>query len=457
MAEIFLATQLGREGFQKLVILKRIHSAIYADPQFRNMFIDEAHISMGLSHSNIVQILDLGVGSGRYFLVMEVVDGWDLGRVLQRAAMAETPLPRELGLHVTAEVCRALAYAHGKMDAAGERPLGIVHRDVSPQNILLSEQGEVKLTDFGIAKAMGKREQTGTGVVKGKVAFMAPEQALGKTIDARSDLYALGKIISECLLGQHAVHSVSHDTRSHGEQDFERAVRSLCSTLLSPDPADRPLSALDVSVKLRNLSMSDTVRHCTPSWTKHVSPSLIRFEPEVQRICESIVKTSTESITLPLLFHIYAIPSPTLEALARYLLLRLFRNGSLVKVWHGDVLRGKTSVLDATLPIVAGDNNLTAYAFNRDNVKSSDATLTVKGAESAAAAISRWGFPAAPYHGRLPDASRRRIQDGFAAKELRVVVATSAFGMGVDFPDIRQVIDTTDHAGGTNPYYQPSK
>ena len=201
MAEIFLAMQLGREGFQKPVILKRIHSAIYADPQFRNMFIDEAHISMGLSHSNIVQILDLGVGSGRYFLVMEVVDGWDLGRVLQRAAMAGMPLPRELGLHVTAEVCRALAYAHGKMDPAGERPLGIVHRDVSPQNILLSEQGEVKLTDFGIAKAMGKREQTGTGVVKGKVAFMAPEQALGKTIDARSDLFALGTVLYQLMVG----------------------------------------------------------------------------------------------------------------------------------------------------------------------------------------------------------------------------------------------------------------
>src|SRR5450432_3259080 len=201
MAEIFLATQMGREGFQKPVILKRIHSTIYADPQFRNMFIDEAHISMGLSHSNIVQILDLGVGNGRYFLVMEVVDGWDLGRVLQRAAAAGTPLPRELGLHVTAEVCRALAYAHGKMDATGERSLGIVHRDVSPQNILLSEQGEVKLTDFGIAKAMGKREQTGTGVVKGKVAFMSPEQALGKVIDARSDLFAVGVVLYQLMVG----------------------------------------------------------------------------------------------------------------------------------------------------------------------------------------------------------------------------------------------------------------
>jgi serine/threonine protein kinase len=201
MAEIFLATQIGREGFQKPVILKRIHSTIYADPQFRNMFIDEAHISMSLSHSNIVQILDLGVGNGRYFLVMEVVDGWDLGRVIHRAAAVGTPLPRELGLHVTAEVCRALAYAHGKMDVGGERPLGIVHRDVSPQNILLSEQGEVKLTDFGIAKAMNKREHTGTGVVKGKVAFMSPEQALGRPIDQRSDIFALGTVLYQLMAG----------------------------------------------------------------------------------------------------------------------------------------------------------------------------------------------------------------------------------------------------------------
>ena len=193
MAEIFLATQLGREGFQKPVILKRIHSTIYADPQFRNMFIDEAHISMSLAHSNIALVLDLGVAQGRYFLVLELVDGWDLGRVMQRAAQSGSPLPRELGLYICADVCRALAYAHGKTD--GMTPLGIVHRDVSPHNILLSEQGEIKLTDFGIAKAMNKREQTGTGVVKGKVAFMSPEQAMGKPIDQRSDLFSLGTVL----------------------------------------------------------------------------------------------------------------------------------------------------------------------------------------------------------------------------------------------------------------------
>jgi tRNA A-37 threonylcarbamoyl transferase component Bud32 len=157
------------------------------------MFIDEAHISMSLSHSNIAQVLDLGVSAGRYFLALELVDGWDLGRVLHRAATAGVRLPRELALHVTAEVCRALAYAHAKSE--GQNPLGIVHRDVSPHNILLSDQGEVKLTDFGIAKAMNKREHTGTGVVKGKVAFMSPEQAMGKPIDQRSDLFSLGTVL----------------------------------------------------------------------------------------------------------------------------------------------------------------------------------------------------------------------------------------------------------------------
>src|SRR5256885_7723413 len=194
MAEIFLAKQHGSEGFEKLVILKRILTAFYADEQFRNMLIDEAHISMGLHHNNIAQILDVGKSGGRFFLVMELVDGWDLGRLLQRAEAAGTPVPPGLGLYILAEVCRALSYAHAKSDLEG-RPLGIVHRDVSPHNVLINEQGEVKIIDFGVAKAMTKRDRTGAGVVKGKIAFMSPEQALGQPIDARADLYAVGILL----------------------------------------------------------------------------------------------------------------------------------------------------------------------------------------------------------------------------------------------------------------------
>jgi serine/threonine-protein kinase len=200
MAEIFLASQQGHEGFQKPVVLKRILGTIYSDPQFRNMLIDEAHISMSLTHSNIVQVLDLGLAGGRYFLVLELVDGWDLGQILQRAKAAGLPLPPELAVFVATEVCRALAYAHAKRGPDGQ-PLGIVHRDISPNNVLISEHGEVKLADFGIAKAMNKREQTGTGVVKGKVSFMSPEQALGRAIDARSDIFSLGTLLYLMLVG----------------------------------------------------------------------------------------------------------------------------------------------------------------------------------------------------------------------------------------------------------------
>jgi serine/threonine protein kinase len=193
MAEIFLATQHGAEGFEKHVVLKRILTQFSADPQFRNMLLDEGHISMSLQHSNIVQVLDLGVAGSRYFLVMELVDGWDLERILQRAHGSGMVFPPALALHVITVVCRALAYAHAKTRAG--KPLGIVHRDISPNNVLISEQGEIKLADFGIAKAQRKREQTAAGVIKGKVAYMSPEQATGTPIDRRSDIFSVGSLL----------------------------------------------------------------------------------------------------------------------------------------------------------------------------------------------------------------------------------------------------------------------
>ena len=193
MAEIFLGIQHGAEGFQKPVVLKRVLTAFSADPQFRNMFLDEAHISMSLNHSNVVQVLDLGVSRGRYFLVLELVDGWDLDKIMHRAKAASMVWPPALSLYVVAEVCRALAFAHGKHYDG--KPLGIVHRDISPNNVLISEQGEVKLADFGIAKAQRKREQTAAGVIKGKIAFMSPEQATGAAIDRRSDLFSVGSML----------------------------------------------------------------------------------------------------------------------------------------------------------------------------------------------------------------------------------------------------------------------
>jgi serine/threonine-protein kinase len=201
MAELYLGVQRGAAGFERKIVIKRVRAAYVADPATRETLVDEAHVAMSLNHSNIVQVLDLGFAAGRYFLVLELVDGWDLSVLLDRAKHADLPMPAELSLHVAAEVCRALAFAHGKTKDGA--PLGIVHRDLNPHNVLISEQGEVKLTDFGIATAKTmRRAKTLVGVVKGKLGFMSPEQARGEEVlDSRSDLFSMGCTLYQMVAG----------------------------------------------------------------------------------------------------------------------------------------------------------------------------------------------------------------------------------------------------------------
>jgi eukaryotic-like serine/threonine-protein kinase len=193
MAEIFLALQGGAEGFQKPVVLKRILPTLAADPTFVRMLVDEAHIASSLNHSNLVQVLDLGKSADQYFLALEFVDGWSLEHVRRRAQKVKLKIPLPLALYIVSALCRALAYVHTR--SRDGKPLGIVHRDVTPQNVLLSREGEVKLADFGIAKAVGRRERSVTGVIKGKFAYMSPEQATGTELDARSDLFSVGTLL----------------------------------------------------------------------------------------------------------------------------------------------------------------------------------------------------------------------------------------------------------------------
>lgn len=193
MAEIFLALQKGEQGFQKPVVLKRILPALAQDPSFVRMLVDEAHIASTLNHSNLVQVLDLGRSADQYFLVLEFVDGWSLEQVRRRAQQAKLKLPLPLALSIVSALCRGLAYVHTR-ERQG-RPLGIVHRDVTPQNVLLSQQGEVKLADFGIAKAVDKSEKSAKGVIKGKFAYMSPEQTRAAALDARSDLFSVGTVL----------------------------------------------------------------------------------------------------------------------------------------------------------------------------------------------------------------------------------------------------------------------
>jgi serine/threonine-protein kinase len=197
-AEVFLGEQQGAAGFKRPVVLKRIRPELYADSQYREMLVEEARLSMSLHHSNLVEVLDVGESGGRYFLVLELVDGWTLHQLMRRARDMGHPLPPALAVYIVGEVCRALAYAHARTDEHGV-PLNIVHRDVCPNNVLVSMHAEVKLADFGIARARTRTPITRIGMIKGKPAYMSPEQTRAEPLDARSDLFSVGTVLYNLL------------------------------------------------------------------------------------------------------------------------------------------------------------------------------------------------------------------------------------------------------------------
>jgi eukaryotic-like serine/threonine-protein kinase len=199
MAEVFLAKTAGPMGFEKQLVIKRILPHLAEDPQFVQMFLGEAKLAAHLDHPNLVQIFDFGEFEGSYFIAMEYIDGPTVRLLLQRAREQSLAIPFVLAARVVCAAAEGLAYAHEFSDAATDEPLQLVHRDVSPDNILISRSGSVKVVDFGIAKARGLSHHTQAGTIKGKVAYMAPEQLKGDVLDRRVDLYGLGVVLYELL------------------------------------------------------------------------------------------------------------------------------------------------------------------------------------------------------------------------------------------------------------------
>ncbi len=201
MAEIHLARTEGIAGFEKYVAIKMIHPNFSEDQQFVQMLIDEAKITVQLSHVNIAQTFDLGRVGSTYYITMEFVEGCDLYKLLREGAEQDIEVPIDVAAFIVKEAATGLDYAHRKRDVMGQ-PLQIVHRDVSPQNLLVSAMGEVKVIDFGIAKATMRAQETQAGVIKGKYYYMSPEQAWGEHLDSRTDIFSLGIILYELLTGQ---------------------------------------------------------------------------------------------------------------------------------------------------------------------------------------------------------------------------------------------------------------
>ncbi|MCU0697786.1 MAG: protein kinase [Myxococcaceae bacterium] len=269
MGQVLLARK-GAEGFEKLVVIKRILPHLVEDEEFFTMFVDEAKITMRLDHPNIARINEFGVENGVHFIEMEYVAGEDVRRLDKRARMANNPLPLGVILRVIADAAAGLDFAHKAKDSKGV-PLNLVHRDVSPQNVLVGFDGAVKLIDFGVAKAAGRAQHTATGILKGKFPYMSPEQADGLDLDARSDVFALGIVLWELLTGkrlfkgendlmtQRLVKACQVPPPSEVEPAVPQALDDVVLRSLAKDPNDRYADAAAFRMALEDFALAQKI------------------------------------------------------------------------------------------------------------------------------------------------------------------------------------------------------
>ncbi|MEM9069681.1 MAG: protein kinase [Myxococcota bacterium] len=263
MAETFVAIRRGPGGFEQRVCLKRVLPHLVGDKNLTRLFVDEARISATLRHGNIAQVLDFGHDGQSHYLVLELIEGIDLRKLMRSLASKNESLTTGLVVHVAQELAAALEYAHGQ---------GLVHRDISPSNILVSRAGELKLTDFGIAKALGNTGFARTGVVKGKVPYMAPEYAREGRFDPRSDLFALGVSLYEIVGGRRpfdgksdpeTIENLTLGTRpalAELSPDTNQELIHIIERCLEPAPEDRFASARALRDALAELSPPPTAR-----------------------------------------------------------------------------------------------------------------------------------------------------------------------------------------------------
>lgn len=316
MAEVFLARSTSLEGFDKVVAIKRVLPHLAANDRFVNMFLDEAKLSLHLDHANIVSVFDVGRSGQTYFIVMEYIDGTNMKRLVEGRVM-----PLELACYVMIEVCKGLVYAHEKNDSKGV-PLEIVHRDVSPPNILISREGEVKLTDFGLARAASQIESTDPGVVKGKFAYLSPEAAVGDSVDLRADIFAAGIVLWETITGRRLfqgntdletlenVRSCVVPAIHNMRPDFPASLDRILSRALAKNPADRYGSArelgrelalflVDQRVSVTSYDLSAWMQEQIDMPTEVARLSATMAESAIQAELERFVGLDEDSIVAP--------------------------------------------------------------------------------------------------------------------------------------------------------------
>ncbi|MEO5767879.1 MAG: serine/threonine-protein kinase, partial [Polyangia bacterium] len=292
MAEVFRAKAFGVEGFERLVAVKKILPNIAEDEEFIAMFIDEAKIAVQLQHANIAQIFDLGKVEDSFFIALEFVRGRDLRAMFDRVRQRAEVMPTPQACFVVMQVCEGLDYAHNKRDGQG-RELHLVHRDISPQNVLVGFEGEIKLIDFGIAKAAGKASKTQAGILKGKFGYMSPEQVRGLPIDRRSDIFSVGIVLYELLTGERLfmgesdfstlekVRNVEILPPSSYNKSIPEELERIALKALAKDPEDRYQNAIDLHDDLQAFLYTKGElysRKDLAAWMKRMFPAEIEEE-----------------------------------------------------------------------------------------------------------------------------------------------------------------------------------
>jgi serine/threonine-protein kinase len=292
MAEVFRAESAGLEGFKKTVAIKRVLPHLSEKKQFIGMFLDEARVGAQLGHSNCVQVFDIGVGDDTYFIVMEYVDGADLKAIIESHRQSGRTVPVEVACLICVRICEGLAYAHELADSKG-RPMNIVHRDMSPPNVLITRYGEVKIVDFGLAKANSQLERSEPGIIKGKFSYLSPEAAYGKSIDARTDIFAVGIILWELLsarrlfLGETDLETVRQVQRaqvpklSSINRDVSDELDRVLAKALAADPAQRYQTARDFGHDLNQVLFR--CKHPVSSFDIAQLVAPVRSEREVEK------------------------------------------------------------------------------------------------------------------------------------------------------------------------------
>jgi eukaryotic-like serine/threonine-protein kinase len=357
MADVFLSVARGQMGFNKLAVIKRLRQALAEETAFRNMFLDEARLAARLSHPNIVHTYEVGEQNGVYFIAMEYLEGQSLNKLLKESVRRKEIIEPEVAVRVVADALAGLGYAHDLRDYDG-RPLSIIHRDISPHNLFVTYDGHTKLVDFGIAKAASSSTETEVGVLKGKVAYMSPEQAMGHRIDARSDLFAMGIVLWELLAQQRLMTGESAANTLH--KLMNEPIPRLSTVIPGVDPTLDMLVArsLEKDPGARWQSAAD-MRGALESWLVS-RPQQVRQE-DVGRTMLSLFGSVREEVQRQIQKHMAALATAAntqeMQALTAASLHRMAEGGANVT---GQLLRLGTSGSGSGSGVVANYGGLSS-------------------------------------------------------------------------------------------------